>query len=73
MRLQYLLIDALVKSGNITRATELLERRVAAEPETAAARNALADLYMQQGRPDRVIELLGEIADEDILDSGRER
>jgi cellulose synthase operon protein C len=69
VRLQYLLIDALVKSGNITRATELLERRVAAEPETAAARNALADLYMQQGRPDRVIDLLGEIVDEDILDS----
>jgi predicted Zn-dependent protease len=69
VRLQYLLIDSLVRSGNITRAIELLERRVAEDPEAAPARNALADLYMQQGRPDRVIELLGEVVDEDLLDT----
>lgn len=69
IRLQYLLIDALVKSGNITRATELLERRIVEEGSASPARNVLADLYMQQGRPDRVIALLGDVVDEDALDT----
>lgn len=59
-RLQYLLIEAMTKSGNFTRATELLERRITLEPDSSPARQALAELYMQQGRPDRVIALLGD-------------
>ena len=59
-RLQYMLADALTRSGNFTRATELLERRVAEEPATSPARRMLATLLMRQGRPDRVVELLGQ-------------
>jgi cellulose synthase operon protein C len=59
-RLQYMLADALTRSGNFTRATELLERRVAEEPVTSPARRMLATLLMRQGRPDRVVELLGQ-------------
>lgn len=79
-RLQNLLVDALVRSGNLARATEILEQRVAAEKDPdAPARRALASLMMQQGRPDRVIDLLGnrdetaaDVArDDDLLSSAR--
>lgn len=65
-RLQYLLVDALVQSGNLAGATALLERRVAAEPPTSPARRMLANLWMRQGRPDKVIELLGDDSDEQL-------
>ena len=68
VRLQYLLIDALVQSGNVTRATELLERRIRAEPDDSPARETLAQLYMQQGRPDRVVDLLGDESNTDGAD-----
>ena len=58
-RLQALLIDALARSGNLVRAIELLEQRVASDPTNLASREQLARLMLQQGRPDRVIELLG--------------
>lgn len=60
IRLRYLLVDALMRSGNIARATEVLEKSTAAESAESPARRALAALWMQQGRPDRVIALLGE-------------
>jgi putative PEP-CTERM system TPR-repeat lipoprotein len=66
LRLQYLLIDALVRSGNTARATNLLEARIAQEPASSPARQALAQLWMRQGRPDRVIALLGEGADAEL-------
>ncbi|MEO8309127.1 MAG: XrtA/PEP-CTERM system TPR-repeat protein PrsT [Pseudomonadota bacterium] len=68
-RIQYLLIDALIKSGNTVRANELLEQLVAAEPEGSPTRRVLAAMYMQQGRPDRVIEILGADAELGIGDS----
>lgn len=57
-RLQTLLVDALVRSGNFVRATALLEKRVADDPSNFDARQQLARLMLQQSRPDRVIELL---------------
>lgn len=70
-RLQYLLIDALVRAGNTTRAIELLERRVAEEPAGASpARQSLAALLMQQGRPDRVINLLSEEGETQLQAAG---
>jgi len=75
-RLQYMLADALTRSGNFTRAAELLERRVADEPATSPARRMLATLLMRQGRPDRVVELLGQAGleqndNDDLLKSAR--
>jgi putative PEP-CTERM system TPR-repeat lipoprotein len=75
-RLQYMLADALTRSGNFTRAAELLERRVAEEPVTSPARRMLATLLMRQGRPDRVVELLGQAGleqsdNDDLLKSAR--
>ena len=58
-RIQYLLADALVRSGNLTRATELLAKRVRSAPEDMLARRFLARLMLEQSRPDQVIELLG--------------
>jgi len=68
-RLQYLLADALFRSGNLARATQLLERRLAQEPAGSPVRRTLADLWMRQGRPDKVIEVLGETSG-DALDAG---
>jgi putative PEP-CTERM system TPR-repeat lipoprotein len=62
-RVQYLLVEALLKSGNVVRAGQLLETLVAKEPESSPSRRVLATLFLQQGRPDRVIEILG--ADEE--------
>ena len=62
-RVQYLLVEALLKSGNVVRASQLLETLVAKEPESSPSRRVLATLFLQQGRPDRVIEILG--ADEE--------
>lgn len=71
VRLQYLLIDALVRAGNTGRAIELLERRVAEEPAgSSPARGALAALLMQQGRPDRVISLLSEEGETQLQAAG---
>jgi predicted Zn-dependent protease len=67
-RVQYLLIEALMKSGNIVRASELLEQLVATEPESSPSRRVLATLFMQQGRPDRVIEILGADAEMGVSD-----
>lgn len=58
-RIQYLLADALVRSGNLTRATELLAKRVRNAPDDMLARRFLARLMLEQSRPDQVIELLG--------------
>ena len=58
-RIQFLLVEALVKSGNVARANNLLEQLVAAEPESSPTRRVLAAMFMQLGRPDRVIEILG--------------
>jgi predicted Zn-dependent protease len=69
VRLQYLLIEALSRSGNIARAAELLERRVAQDPASLTARQALASLYMQQGRPDRVVTLLDRTSSENLLEN----
>lgn len=71
VRLQYLLIDALVRAGNTGRAIEMLERRVAEEPAgSSPARGALAALLMQQGRPDRVISLLSEAGETQMQAAG---
>lgn len=55
-RIQYLLVEALMKSGNTARANELLERLVAAEaassPTDTAARLLLADYHLLRGRED---------------------
>jgi cellulose synthase operon protein C len=58
-RIQFLLVEALMKTGNLARASELLEQLVAEEPVSSPSRRVLATLFMQQGRPDRVLEILG--------------
>ncbi len=58
-RIQYLLVEALMKSGNVVRANELLEQLLAKEPESSPSRRVLATLFMQLGRPDRVVAILG--------------
>jgi cellulose synthase operon protein C len=62
-----LLMDALIKSGNRVQAVALLEQRVKKDPLDLAARQTLASLMMQQGRPDRVVELLGEVDGPELL------
>lgn len=63
---QYLLIDALLRSGNTVRATELLERRLAADPSDAFARRQLARVLLSQNKPDRVVQLFGELPTEGV-------
>lgn len=67
-RIQYLLADAWLRSGNSARATDLLERRV--REGDAIARSLLAGLLMRQNRPDRVIELLGDLPQEVLQEQG---
>jgi putative PEP-CTERM system TPR-repeat lipoprotein len=68
-RVQYLLADAWVRGGNTTRAIDLLERRVREVPADATARRMLARL-LRNTRPDRVVELLGDLPQEDLDSSG---
>jgi len=67
-RIQYMLADAWVRGGNTTRAIDLLERRVRDVPTDATARRMLARL-LRNTRPDRVVELLGDLPEQEA-DSG---
>ena len=67
--LETLMIDALIRSGSRVRAQEMLERRVAEDPLDLSARWTLASLMTEQGRPDRVVELLGEVEGQALLDT----
>lgn len=69
-RVQYMLADAWVRGGNTTRAIDLLERRVREAPDDATARRMLARL-LRSTRPDRVVELLGDLP-QDEVDSSAE-
>lgn len=59
---QYLLVEALLRSGNMVRASAELEKRIQKAPDDLRARQALAQISMQQNRPDKVVELLGDPA-----------
>lgn len=67
-RVQYMLADAWVRGGNTTRAIDLLERRVREVPADTTARRMLARL-LRNTRPDRVVELLGDLPEDDIESS----
>jgi len=67
-RVQYMLADAWVRGGNTTRAIDLLERRVREAPSDATARRMLARL-LRNTSPDRVVELLGDLPQEEIESS----
>jgi len=63
-RVIYMLADAWVRGGNTARAIDLLERRVREAPGDATARRMLARL-VRDSRPDRVVELLGDLPREE--------
>jgi putative PEP-CTERM system TPR-repeat lipoprotein len=67
-RVQYMLADAYVRGGNTTRAIDVLERRVRELPSDVTARRMLAKL-LRNTRPDRVVELLGDLPQDELESS----